>query len=33
MLYNVHFNATRGTVAEGRKHLQKLLGTLHLNVP
>ena len=32
MLYNVHFNSTRGTVDEGRKHLAKFLGGLRLDV-
>jgi hypothetical protein len=33
MLYNIHFNSTRGTVEEGRKHLSKLLGGLRLDQP
>jgi hypothetical protein len=33
MLYNIHFNSTRGTVAEGRKHLLKLLAGLRLDSP
>jgi hypothetical protein len=33
LLYSVHFTATRGTVAEGRKHLQRWLSSLRLDVP
>jgi hypothetical protein len=33
LLYTVHFNATRGTIAEGRKHLARWLAGLRLDVP
>jgi hypothetical protein len=33
LLYSVHFTATRGTVAEGRKHLLRWLSGLRLDVP
>src|SRR6185369_13424835 len=32
-LYNIHFNATRGTVGEGRKHFLKFLGGLRMDPP
>jgi hypothetical protein len=32
LLYCVHFNSTRGTLAEGRKHLQRWLAGLRLDV-
>jgi hypothetical protein len=33
LVYNIHFNSTRGTEAAGRKHLQRWLAGLHLDVP
>lgn len=33
MLYNVHFNSTRGSVSEGRKHLLEVLAGLRLDTP
>jgi hypothetical protein len=33
LLYNLHFNATRGSVVEGRKNFAKLLEALKLDVP
>jgi hypothetical protein len=33
LLYSVHFNSTRGTEAAGRKHLQRWLAGLRLDVP